>query len=102
MSDAYQPIYDAVRSRLSNGDIGEAVRAAVESAGLSWAIDAVKSAQVEAAQAQMAPSVLYRPTLTQIGAGWWASYGDGAVRAHGASPAAAMAAFDVAWYAKVD
>ena len=46
--DSYQPIYDAVRSKISNGDVGKAVEQAMRDANLSHyaerAFNAVQSA----------------------------------------------------------
>ena len=99
--DTYQPIYDAVRSRLSNGDIGAAVESAMREANLSHYISVVANVAMErlgeVAREQMRPSVLHRATLAQEGAGWRATLG--AFNACGDTPAAAMAAFDRTWLA---
>lgn len=109
MTDTYQAIYDAVRSRLSNGDIGTAVAEAVnqQMAGLSWAIEGIKQEYVTAAFSQQntaeearRPSVLYRPAISLDGNQWCALYGDNlqdGVAGFGESPDAAMRDFDRAW-----
>ncbi|WP_368647923.1 hypothetical protein [Castellaniella ginsengisoli] len=109
MSDTYQAVYDAVRSRISGGDIGEAVRAAIgqEASSLSWAIDGVRQEYTAAADAQrvaalegMRPCVLYRPRLSVDGDQWCALYGEdlqSGVAGFGDSPAAAMLDFDANW-----
>ncbi len=109
MSDSYQAIYDAVRSRIHGCDLSEAARSAIqqEASGLSYAIDSVKLEFAAAADAQRVaateaarPSVLYRPALSIDGNQWCALYGsnlqDG-VAGFGDTPAAAMQAFDSAW-----
>lgn len=104
MSDAYQPIYDAVRSRISNGDIGEAALQAFREANLSHYAQMAAIAAVDAANAQTAPSVLFRPKIFQDGDKWCALYGDDlqqGVAGFGESPAQAMYMFDVAWHQKL-
>lgn len=109
MSDTYQAIYDAVRSRMSNGNIGAAVADAInqQASGLSWAIEAVRVEFAQAADAQRRaaeeahrPSVLFRPTLGIDGNQWCALYGSNlmeGVVAFGDTPEQAMAAFDDEW-----
>ena len=68
--DSYQPIYDAVRSKIGNGDIGRAVEQAM------------------------------RPKIFIDGNQWCALYGDNlheGVAGFGDSPAKAMWDFDRAW-----
>lgn len=109
MSDTYQAVYDAVRSRLSNGDIGQAVQSAMHDANLSHyaecAAHAVGFEAARVADACTTPSVLYRPALSIDGNQWCALYGvnvqDG-VAGFGDSPAAAMADFNRAWTAKLE
>ena len=58
--EAYQPIYDAVRSRLSNGDIGQAVEAVMREANVAGYVDratiTIAEEAVRAADAIAAPS----------------------------------------------
>lgn len=100
MSDSYQAIYDAVRSRISNADVGGAVEQAMRNANLShYAELACRSAQ-EAASEHMRPSVLFRPQLSADGSMWCALYGEdlqSGVAGFGETPALAMWAFDKAW-----
>lgn len=102
--DAYQPIYDAVRSRISNGDIGSAVEAALRDASLGHYVEraaaAIAEAACRAAEAYAAPSAVYRPALKMDGNQWCALYGDNlqeGVAGFGDTPAAAMREFDKAW-----
>lgn len=104
MGDSYQPIYDAVRSRISNGDLGSAVERALRDASLShYAEMAMRSAQ-EAAAYAVRPHVLMRPAVSIDGNQWCALYGDNlqdGVAGFGDSPHAAMWAFDRAWETKL-
>jgi hypothetical protein len=102
MSDNYQAIYDAVRSRFSNVDANQIIREHVSmltnSAG--HALDMARANFDSMLGEHQRPSVLYRPTLTQDGDHWLAIYGDlqsGVVGA-GRTPAQAMQAFDQAWH----
>lgn len=105
MSDSYQAIYDAVRSRISNGDVGSAVADAARQAfDISHLTSAVAQEYVAAAQEQQRPSVLFRPALSIDGNQWCALYGEdlqSGVAGFGDSAAQAMADFDRAWFAKL-
>jgi len=99
--DSYQAIYDAVRSRISGGDIGSAVENAIRDASIS---DYARMAQnsVEYACNQFTqPSVLYRPKLSIDGNQWVALYGDNlqdGVAGFGNTPAKAMSDLDKNWF----
>ena len=104
--DSYQAIYDAVRSRISNGDVGGAVSEAInqQAQGLSWAIDAIKIEWCASAWHYQRPSVLMRPLISIDGNMWCALYGENlqdGVAGFGESPALAMEAFDKAWLAEL-
>lgn len=102
--DTYQPIYDAVRSRLANTDVGAAIESAFREANLSYhAAMAAESAR-EAIAEQCRPSVLFRPTLSLDGGQWCALYGadlQSGVAGFGNSPEDAMQDFDRQWFAKI-
>lgn len=101
MMDGYQPIYDAVRSRISGGDIGRAVESALREANLSHYADMASRAAQEAASEHMRPSVLFRPTLAADGNMWMALLGGNlqeGVAGFGETPAKAMYAFDDAFW----
>lgn len=101
MSDTYQAIYDAVRSKISGGDIGRAFTdIARDALDMSWARDQVRDEFMRTATEGQRPSVLFRPTLSQDGNAWLAIYGDlpTGVVGTGSTPAEAMAAFDAAWH----
>lgn len=102
MSDNYQAVYDAVRSRFHCGDVGEAIQSVVRDA-FSMADHRMHSVAQEyacAAQEQQRPSVLYRPALSMDGNQWCALYGSDlqqGVAGFGDTPAKAMDAFDAQW-----
>jgi hypothetical protein len=107
MNDNYQAVYDAVRSRMGNCDIGGAVESAIRDAGFGHyaemaghAIQAAAAAYEEAAKDQMRPSAIYRPALSIDGNQWCALYGENlqdGVAGFGDSPALAMDDFDANW-----
>ncbi|HEY0684695.1 MAG TPA: hypothetical protein VGD45_20330 [Steroidobacter sp.] len=107
MSDTYQAIYDAVRSRLHGCDVGQAIRDAAH-LDASYAIEGIRqdfaaaAGEISAAGGEMRrPSVLYRPALSIDGDHWCALYGENlqdGVAGFGKSPAAAMTDFDVNWH----
>ena len=103
--DTYQPIYDAVRSRINNGDIGSAVESAIRDANLSHYVERAFYAVQEAGNEHCRPSVLFRPSLSVDGNQWCALYGDdlqSGVAGFGDSPTSAMLDFDKSWGAKLD
>lgn len=100
MSDSYQAVYDAVRSRISNGDIGSAVESAMRNENFGHYFQQACYEMQSAAQEHGRPSTVFKPTLTQDGNAWLAIYGDlpTGVVGVGDSPAAAMTDFDASWY----
>lgn len=102
MSDSYQAIYDAVRSRISGGDIGVAVRdIAFQQFDISHMKVMLQQDFSIAAQEMARPSVLWRPTICQDGSKWHALYGPNqmeGVSGFGDTPAEAMADFDNNWW----
>lgn len=99
--DSYQPIYDAVRSRISNGDVGAAVSEAARNAfDVSHTVAIIQQEFCIAAAEMARPSAIYRPALTQDGTAWCALYGENiqeGVAGFGETPDKAMQAFDQAW-----
>lgn len=101
MSDLYQPIFDAVRSKISNGDIGQAVESALRNIGdyahqafqqIPWSFHGYER-----------PSAIYRPKLSRDGDKWCALYGDNiqdGCCGFGDSPDLAMQDFDKKWILK--
>jgi hypothetical protein len=102
--DNYQAVYDAVRSRISGGNIADAVAQAVRDADISHhfllAGNEMQYAAGAVRDAMTRPSVLYRPDLGLDGSKWCALYGSdlmNGVAGFGDTPADAMADFDRAW-----
>ena len=104
MTDSYQAVYDATRSRLSNCDVAAAVERAIREMNISHFADMAHRYAYDAIQEWSRPSVLYRPALAVDGDQWFALYGsniqDG-VAGFGESPALAMSDFDANWLAKL-
>ena len=106
MSDNYQAVYDAVRSRMGGCDVGAAVREALDLQlqGVSYAVDAIKQSYCIAADEQTRPCVLFKPRLSIDGNQWCALYGDNlqdGVAGFGNSPSDAMDDFDRNWLTKL-
>jgi hypothetical protein len=100
MSD-YQPIYDAVRSRITGGDISQAVERALDFS--HQATMAMQSFQNAASEYER-PSAVFRPILSVDGDHWCALYGkdlQSGVAGFGKSPADAMWDFDKNWHQKL-
>ncbi len=101
MSESYQAIYDAVRSRISGVSIGEAVReAAFRGLDASHAIAMLQQEFSMAAHEMQRPSAIYRPTIAPDGTKWCALYGPNimeGVSGFGDTPAEAMTDFDKNW-----
>lgn len=98
--DTYQAIYDAVRSKISGGDISHAVESAIRDCGIGHQAMLAGHKIQEVALAGLRPSVLYRPCIFMDGDQWCALYGDNlqdGVAGFGDSPGQAMDAFDVEW-----
>lgn len=99
--DSYQAVYDAVRSKLSNGNVGDAVeRVAREMFDISHTVHILQGEFCAVAEYAIRPSVLYRPSLAPDGSKWCALYGEDlatGVAGFGDTPAQAMADFDQAW-----
>lgn len=102
MSDSYQAIYDAVRSRISNGDVGRAVEEVARNAfDLGHTRALLQQEFVAAAYEMQRPSAVYRPALAADGDQWMALYGENlavGVAGFGPTPSEAMTAFDLAWW----
>lgn len=98
--DSYQAIYDAVRSRISNGDIGSAARDVMFQCFDISHTKMLLQEQVSIVGYEMSrPSVLFRPMLTKDGNVWLAIYGNlpiGCVGC-GETPQLAMEDFDRNW-----
>lgn len=110
MSDNYQAVYDAVRSRIGHINLHGVVEDTIRSSfDISNAVHIITSEirgavydWQESGRAASRPSVLFRPTLSLDGNQWCALLGDNlhdGLAAFGDTPDAAMRAFDAAWTA---
>lgn len=105
MADGYQAIYDAVRSRISGGNLAEAVAdVARNSFDISHTaaciLQEISCAAANVADAMSRPSVLFRPTLSADGTSWCVLLGANlqeGVAGFGDTPDEAMRAFDEAF-----
>jgi hypothetical protein len=101
MSDSYQAIYNAVRSSISGGNVGEIVaQAAREAFDISHYAVRLHEQFLCAAYEMQRPSAVYRPSISMDGTKWCALYGEdlqNGVAGFGDTPAEAMAEFDKAW-----
>lgn len=97
MSDSYQAIYDAVRSRISGGNVGEIVADACRNAFDISHMKAILQQDFSVAAQEMArPCVLFKPELKFDRDVWEVTLGD--IYATGATPAEAMSSFDQVFY----
>lgn len=99
--DVYQPIYDAVRSKIVNGDVGQAVADVIrQSFDVSHLVAEAQATGYE----QRRPCVLFRPSISIDGNKWCALYGENlqdGVAGFGDSVEQAMDDFDAAWSRKL-
>jgi hypothetical protein len=104
MSDNYQAIYDAVRSRISGGNIGEVVRdVAYQAFDISHSQAMVRDQFMAVTWEMQRPAVLFRPSVYPDDAQWCALYGAdimSGVCGFGETPEAAMDDFDKNWHAQ--
>lgn len=92
--DSYQPIFDAVRSKMGYIDSSEVVRGISDRVNIDSYFERMCS---EISSEMTRPSVLFRPKLTIDGNQWCALYGDdlqSGVAGFGDSPSSAMWDFD--------
>ena len=107
MGDSYQAVFDATRSRISNGDIGSAVERAVGQAGISYAVETILNVYTgeiySVADQLKRPSVIFKPVITRDGNSWCCLLGDlpTGVVGFGKSPEDACLDFDKAWTSKL-
>lgn len=103
MSDSYQATYDAVRSKISGCNIGDAVTEAVR-LEISGVGQNAMSSISQLVSDMSRPSIAYKPSISIDGNQWCALYGENlqdGVAGFGDSPALAMEAFDREWFAKL-
>lgn len=98
MSDSYQAIYDAIRSRISGGNVGEIVADACRNAfDISHTVAMLQADFCAAAYEMGRPSVVFKPVIQADGDMWTVLLGPDpqiGMFATGATPAEAMANFD--------
>lgn len=99
--ESYQAIYDGVRSRISQCDVGAAVADVARYALDFSTVKERAQEQLYAVALQMQrPSVLYRPSIYPDGTQWCCLLGEDlmtGVVGFGDTPEQAAAAFDQAW-----
>lgn len=96
----YEAIYNAVRSKLTSCDIGEAVTQAMREANISWEVERVAIRIMDAVAEYDRPSTVYKPKLFLEGTEWCALYGEdlqNGVAGFGKSPEEAFLSFDSSW-----
>lgn len=101
MSDSYQAIYDAVRSKISGGDISQTAHDVMwQHFDISHMKEIVLQEVLCALHEYQRPSAVFRPALSKDGGMWCALLGDNlqeGVAGFGETPAKAMLAFDLAF-----
>ena len=105
MSDNYQAVYDAVRSRIHGCDTGDIVRSAVGEAfsNTGHLLSCIAQEFSTAAYEMQRPAVIFKPTLTKDGDKYCFLLGADlmqGVSGFGETPAKAAEAFDAAWYGR--
>jgi hypothetical protein len=92
-------IFDAVRSKITNGDIGSAVEQAFRD--VPFYFDRASNAIAGSFAGYDRPSAIYKPTIGRDGNMWIAVLGDNlqeGVVGVGETPDKAMADFDKNWF----
>ena len=101
MSDSYQAVYDATRSRISPVNSHDVLESAAREAFDISHARALLQEQIGAVGYEMMrPSAIYRPAICLDGTQWCALYGVNlmeGVAGFGDTPEEAMRAFDSAW-----
>lgn len=106
--DTYQPIYDAVCTRIGHPDVTGAIERAArqafdisgQMACLYGDVSLAVEHWAEAGRQQQRPFMLLRPRISLDGNQWCALYGENlqdGVAAFGDTPEKAAIAFDLAW-----
>ena len=98
--ETYQPIYDAVRSRISGFDSSSLIDSIDYQFDISQQVEAVKNEFLDVAFEYQRPSVLFRPQLSIDGNQWCVLYGSdlqSGIAGFGETPSKAMLDFDKNW-----
>lgn len=102
MSDTYQPIYDAVRSRIHNCDVASIVESAARQAfDTGNLVPLAQEAITILTRQYERPSAVYRPTISLDGNMYCALYGEDLMAGcagFGATMDEAMTDFDTNWW----
>jgi len=104
MSDNYQAVYDAVRSKMGRIDSSMVLEAIRDCFDISYIKPQIKENFDITLYKYQRPSVLFRPKISIDGNQWLALYGDNiqdGVAGFGNSPSESMADFDKKWNAKL-
>jgi hypothetical protein len=102
--DTYQPIYDAVRSKMSYFDGGQLMQEIIGRFDISFYADQVKNSFQEAAWEIARPSVILKPAVSIDGNQWCVLYGENlqdGLAGFGDSLAEAMEDFDKEYNKKI-
>jgi len=105
MSDNYQAIYDATRSRIGNCSPDEAIQSSIRNMNIPHYIDMAMREIQNAGFEHQRWCVLLRPKIFIDGNMWCALYGENlqdGVAGFGESPSKAMSDFDSAWFKKLE
>lgn len=98
--DSYQPIYDAIRSRISGCNVEQVIREAIPSID-TWAIcQAFQGAASDIACYMTRPSIALRLIPVKDGNQWCVLYGENlqeGIAGFGDTPEKSMVSFDMAW-----
>lgn len=100
MTDSYQPIYDAVRSKISSCNSSDAISTAASNA-LEGACHTIQIEASNVAAEMQRPFMLLRPRMTLDGDKWICCYGDNiqdGVVGIGNTPDGAARDFDRVWW----
>lgn len=102
----YQAIYDAVRSKISNSDVGSAVESAIQNLSLGHYVQQAMYEWQMAGCEQQRPFVLLKPKvfIDNDNENWCVLYGENLVSGiagYGKSPHLASLDFDKNYYAKL-
>jgi len=102
MSDNYEAVYNAVRSRFNGCDTSQAVESAISNAFSNMYVipEVVRGCISEAAIEMMRPFFLLKPKVFPDGDMWCALYGENlqeGVAGFGETPAKASTQFDIEW-----
>jgi len=101
VADTYQAVYDAVRSKMSGGDIGSVVREVAQRAfDISHTQDILRGEFLAVAYEMQRPFILLKPPVFPDGDMWCALLGNDlqtGIAGFGETPSKAAYAFDEAW-----